>query len=192
MGKNVDKLQNEIAEALKLNEQHADAADDAAAKYQEAVAGGDVVGAAQSWEQERQEQDRLARSYADRVTALKAKMPEAESKDAAPAYRQAVKDAEAAVQAEADAHTEFTALVEQLAELRKRLDDVHAEAGRTMRAAFMAADSAHKERPDLRRSNMSLTGGADRLLSLARELANVSNDQSRQVFNTDQQRRKAA
>ncbi|ABI56420.1 hypothetical protein ACN2MM_05990 [Alkalilimnicola ehrlichii MLHE-1] len=190
MGKHVDALEKQIAEEYRLNEEHAAAADKARDEYQAAVAAGDM-GAASNCRAEAERLDGLARQHGDRIDALEAQRPEAERKDNGPAFRQAVKVMEQELQEEADTHAELAELVGKLADLRKRLDEVHASATAACRKAFQAADAAHEPRPEVDRDRMATTADMDALMRTVRELMNVAGHQATLVMNTRDKARAA-
>lgn len=177
---NIEKLEAEIAEAYCRNEEHAEASDKAEEEYQRAVAAGDME-AADKHKAEAEAQERMARTYADRIEALEAKREEAARKDHKPAMGKAVKEAEAAAKAEAETHAELAELIRQLNELRGRIDATHEEANRTARNAARLADKAHCPKPDIRRSRMSQVVAVGELMHLGRELGNVAAFQDQRI-----------
>lgn len=189
---NVEKLEQDLAAAQKAQQEAAQAARTAREQYQAAVAKGDMDAAAEH-QAEAQRLDGVAAMHADRVETLEGQRAEAESKDAAPAYKKAKDEAEAAIQAEADAHAQVAEAIRHLAELRTMLDLVHDEAGRKIAAAQSAAKDAHRALPEFAgRSRLQSVADMETAFRVTRELANVGNFQAQQVMNARERARKAA
>ena len=187
---NVEKLEAEIAEAYKANEAAAEAADKANEQYEAAIAAGNFDDA-KARQSEAAEHDAEARRWTDRIDALKAKMPDAEAKDAGPAYKQAMQEAQAAIQAEAEAHKRVADLIHQLQEARRELDTVHADVGYKVAAAHRAADAAHQPRDEFReRSRFESVADLAKLADLSRELRNMAGHQAQMMMSTHEAARK--
>ena len=195
MGKqmtHVAKLEQELAQARQSEAQAVEQAEVIREKYRAAVDSGDMEAA----HQHRTEAERLegvAQMHKDRVQTLEGKRGDAEAKDAEPAYKAAMKDAEAAIQAEAEAHRKVADLIHQLAEARRELDSVHSAAGTAIMQAHRAADAADQPLPEFRdRSRMASVTDVDTLYKTTRELANVAADQSQKMMATSEAARKKA
>ena len=192
MPSNVEKLEKDLAAAQKAQQEAAQAAQTAREQYQAAVAKGDMDAAAE-YSTEAQRLDGVAQMHADRVETLEGQRAEAESKDAAPAYKKAKDEADAAIQAEADAHAKVAEAIRHLQELRTMLDDVHAETGRKIAAAQSAAKDAHRPLPEFAgRSRLQSVADVEGAFRVTRELANVGNFQAQQVMNARERARRAA
>ncbi|OOC11337.1 hypothetical protein [Thioalkalivibrio halophilus] len=194
MGKqtHVAKLETDIAEAYRLNEQSADAADKARAEYESAISAGNFDDA-KAHQSAAAEHDAEARRWKDRIDALEAKRPEAESKDAMPTYRQAQKEAQGAIQAEADCHQRVAEAIQHLSELRRELDQVHSAAGGAIAAAHRAADAAHQPRDEFKqRSRFEAVADLGTLADLSRELRNMAGHQAQTMQAARERARKAA
>lgn len=187
MGKELEKLERELAEAYTRNEAAADAAEQARESYRTATVAGNMDKAAQC-QHEADLQTAEARRWKDRVSALESRRVEAERIDKTPAYQEALKAADAAMKDEAVAHAAFVELVGQLADLRIRLDAVHSNAWQAVAHAYRTAKDAHLPPPNLVRSRMCFET-RERMLALAHEVSNVGNFQDRQVH---EQRQNAA
>ena len=188
----VAKLEQELAQAREGEAAAQEQATTARKAYQSAVDGGDMD-AAHEHRAEAERLEGVAQMHADRVATLEAKRGEAESADAMPAYKQAMKEAETAIAAEAAAHQRVADLIGQLAEARRDLDEVHADVGSKVAAAHRAADAAGQARDEFRqRSRMASAVDVDTLFKTTRALANVSSDQSAKVHNVRERARKAA
>ncbi|ADH85958.1 hypothetical protein [Desulfurivibrio alkaliphilus] len=183
--KNVQELENKIEAANQEQATAQEALDAAKATYQQAVKSGDLKQAKEA-AKEQEERQRELDLLSDRLEALEQSRVEAEQRDHGPAYEQAKKQAQEALQVQVATHQEFAALVDKLGEMRQRLDKVHRATFSTVLTAYRAADAAHHTRPRYRPSQLASTGGPQKLLSLARELANVSNDNARQMFALEQ------
>jgi|GEM_PF-6624738 len=192
MPSNVEKLEKDLAAAREAEAQAVEQAQTARAQYQAAVESGDMDKAAEH-QAEAQRLDGVAQMHADRVETLEGQRAEAESKDAAPAYKKAKDEADAAIQAEADAHAKVAEAIRHLQELRTMLDDVHAETGRKIAAAQSAAKNAHQRLPEFAgRSRLQSVADVEGAFRVTRELANVGNFQAQQVMNARERARKAA
>jgi len=175
---NVERLEQELTAAREAEAQAQEQADAARKAYTAAVDGGDMDAAAER-QAEVERAQAQAQIHADRVQTLEAKRTEAEQADAMPGYRQAVKEAEAAIAAEAEAHSKVADLIRQLAEARRELDEVHSNAGSTIMRAHKAADAAGKPRPEFAdRSRLERAADIDLVFKTARELGNVASDQA--------------
>lgn len=187
-----DKLHKEIREAYAANEQAADAADKARAEYDAAISAGDFD-KAKAHQLEVAEHEAEARRWADRIDALEAKRPQAETEDAMPQYRQAMKEAKASIEAERECHQRVAEAILHLGVLRKELEQVHEDSGRKVAAAHRAADAAHQARDEFKdRSRLQAAADLDYAFRLIRELGNVSDYQAQQVHNSRERARKAA
>ena len=181
MGKqmtHVAKLEQELAQARQSEAQAVEQAEVIREKYRAAVDSGDMEDA----HQHRTEAERLegvAQMHKDRVQTLEGKRGDAEAKDAEPAYKAAMKDAEAAIQAEAEAHRKVADLIHQLAEARRELDSVHSAAGTAIMQAHRAADAAHQPRDEFTsRTRFEAVADLGRLADLSRELRNMAGHQA--------------
>jgi len=186
MGKqtNVQKLESEIAEAYRLNEQAADAADKARAEYESAISAGNFDDA-KAHQSAAAEHDAEARRWKDRIDALEAKRTEAEQADAMPTYRQAQKEAQRALEAEAAAHRKVADLIGQLAEARRELDTVHGDVGYKIAAAHRAADAAHQPRDEFTsRTRFEAVADLGKLADVSRELRNIAGHQAQMMHST--------
>lgn len=190
MPTNVEKLEKALATAMDAEAQAVEQAEAARAAYQDAVGAGDMDAAAER-QAEVDAQYGRARLHADRVQTLEGQRPEAEAKDAEPAYKQAMKDAEASIQAEAEAYNRVADLIQQLAEARRGLDAVHADVGYKVAAAHRAADAAHQPRPEFReRPRFEAVADLGKLADLSRELRNMAGHQAQMMMSAREAARK--
>jgi len=174
----VQKLEQELAQARQSEAQAQEQATAARQAYKDAVDAGDMDTAHQR-QAEVEEQDRQARLHADRVQTLEARRSEAAAKDAEPAHKQAMRDAQDAISAEAEAHRKVAALIQQLAEARRDLDEVHADVGRKVAAAHRAADAAGQPRDEFKqRSRFEAVADLGKLADVSRELRNMAGHQA--------------
>ena len=189
---NVERLEADLSAAREGEAQAQEQATAARQAYKDAVDAGDMAAAADR-QAEVEEQDRQARLHADRVATLEAKRGEAEAADAMPAYKAAMKEAEASIQAEAEAHHRVADLIQQLAEARQELDRVHSDTGGAIAAAHRAADAAHQARPEFTsRTRFEAVADLGKLADLSRELRNMAGHQAQTMQAARERARKAA
>lgn len=189
---NVAKLDADLTAAREGEAKAVEQAEAARQQYRDAVTSGDMATAAER-QAEVEEQDRKARLHADRVRTLETKRGEAEAADAMPAYRQAMKEAEAALAAEADCHQRVAEAIQHLAELRRELDTVHGDVGRKVAAAHRAADAAGQARDEFKgRSRFEAVADLGTLADLSRELRNMAGHQGQMMQTARDRARKAA
>jgi len=188
----VEKLEKELAEAHRLNEQYADESTATRQKYQEAVAAGDMEKAAELKAEAKRLED-LARQYKDRIEALQGQREEAERQDNAPTYRQALKEAEAALQEEREAHAELERLADELEAAHARAKAAGDAAAHAIHSAENAAVAAHESIPDiLSRQNLAATGVPERIKGAGRDLINLATFEQSRIANAAQRRRQLA
>lgn len=144
---------------------------DAQSQYEAAVDSGNLE-QARKHKAELQSAESDVSMLRDRIKALESKRAESQRLEAKPLFQKAVKRFEAARKAEADAHNEFVALVDQLADLRERLQPIHRE------ARFAAI--AYRESAVLAGEDSTLPGRdrmdprkIEALFRLAREYSNL-------------------
>ena len=188
----VEKLEEELAEALRINEQYADESTATRRQYDEAVAAGDMEKAAELKAEANRLED-LARQYKDRIESLESQRTEAEKKDNSPAYKEAVKKAEDAIQEEKAAHDALAELAAKLESAYARVKAAGDSAAHAVHRAEDAAVAAHESVPDsLNRQNLAATGVPERIKGAGRDLINLATFEQTRIHNATQRRRQLA